>query len=131
MGTRVPNKLYISNDCGKAPVLQAGRGTRRVRSVAWLSLWLAGGVAPVAAEDITIEFGRGEGETRYVHFDDFSGSETWYMKRCQGEVTPDFNVLLRDYGDVEQIQLVNSPLEADKVVCVIGHIPDIVKRYMR
>jgi hypothetical protein len=86
---------------------------------------------PVAAEEISIEFGRGEAETRYVHFDDFSGSETWYMTRCQGAVSPDFNVLIRDYGDVEQIQPVNSALEADKVVCVIGHIPDIVKRYMR
>ena len=26
---------------------------------------------------------------------------------------------------------VNSALEADHTVCVIGHIPDIVKRYMR
>ena len=89
-------------------------------------------LAPVAgAEEISIEFGSGAGETRIVHFDDFSGDETWYMTRCQNAVTPDFYVLVRDYGDVEQIQPVSSPLEADRTVCVIGHIPDIVKRYMR
>jgi hypothetical protein len=85
----------------------------------------------LAEEEIAIEFGRGSGETRYVHFDDFSGDETWYMTRCQNTVSPDFYVNIRDYGDVEQIQPVNSPLEADKTVCVVGHIPDIVKRYMR
>jgi hypothetical protein len=100
---------------------------------AFLAIGLAiGPAAPTAgAEEISIKFGRGSGETRIVHFDDFSGDETWYMTRCQNAVSPDLYVLIREYGDVEQIKPVNSPLEADKTVCVVGHIPDIVKRYMR
>ena len=86
---------------------------------------------PAQAERISIEFGSGAGETRFVHFDDFSGTETWYLTRCQNATLPDFYVRLRDYGDVEKIRPVNSELEADKTVCVIGHIPNIVKRYMR
>ena len=85
----------------------------------------------MSAEEISIEFGRGPGEVRFVQFDDFSGTETWYMTRCQNAVSADYYVIIREYGDVEQIQPVNSPLEADKTVCVVGHIPDIVKRYMR
>lgn len=103
---------------------------------ACLVVWLGGlGLTPAgeasAEEEISVQFGHGTGETRIVHFDDFSGDETWYMTRCQNAVSPDFYVILRDYGDVEQIRPVNSPLEADKTVCVVGHIPDIVKRYMR
>jgi len=112
------------------------RGTwrrKRFRLLAGLPAALAALLSgPAAAEEeISIEFGRGVGETRIVHFDDFSGSETWYMTRCQNAVTPDYYIVIRDYGDVEQIQPVNSALEADRTVCVIGHIPDIVKRYMR
>lgn len=83
------------------------------------------------AGEISVQFGRGPGETRVVQFDDFSGDETWYMTRCQNAVSPDFHVLIREYGDVARIRPVNSPLEADHTVCVVGHIPDIVKRYMR
>lgn len=88
-------------------------------------------VPAAGADEITIKFGRGSGETRIVQFDDFSGDETWYMTRCQNAVSPDFYILIREYGDVETIQPVNSALEADRTVCVVGHIPDIVKRYMR
>lgn len=84
-----------------------------------------------AADEISIQFGRGSGETRIVHFDDFSGDETWYMTRCQNQTSPDYYITIRDYGEVEVIQPVNSELEADKTVCVVGHIPDIVKRYMK
>ena len=84
-----------------------------------------------AADEISIQFGRGVGETRVVHFDDFSGDETWYMTRCQNQTSPDYYITIRDYGEVEVIQPVNSELEADKTVCVVGHIPDIVKRYMK
>ena len=92
---------------------------------------LCSAAAPAGAEDMTIVFGHGSGETRYVQFDDFSGSETWYMTRCQNAFSVDYHVVIREYGEAEQIQPVNSPLEADKTVCVMGHIPDIVKRYMR
>jgi hypothetical protein len=94
-------------------------------------LCLTSAAAPAAADEFSIEFGRGTSETRYVQFDDFDGDETWYMTRCQAAVSADFHVLIRDYGDVERIKPVNSALEADHTVCVIGHIPDLVKRYMR
>ena len=87
--------------------------------------------APAAADEISVAFGYGSGEVRYVQFDDFSGSETWYMTRCQNAFSVDYYVIIREYGEAEQIQPVNSPLEADKTVCVVGHIPDNVKRYMR
>jgi hypothetical protein len=104
----------------------------RLRGAGRLVAGLLGSIAaPAGAEDMTVVFGHGSGDVRYVQFDDFSGSETWYMTRCQNAFSVDYYVVIREYGEVEQIQPVNSPLEADKTVCVVGHIPDIVKRYMR
>lgn len=110
-----------------------GRSNSRAAAYGLLAAFLLSTVVSPRAqgEEISIEFGGGAGEVRYVHFDDFSGTETWYMTRCQNAVSPDFYVRLRDYGDVQKIRPVNSALEADKTVCVIGHIPNIVKRYMR
>lgn len=89
------------------------------------------GSVPALGDEMTVKFGHGSGEVRYVQFDDFSGAETWYLTRCQNAFSVDYHVIIREYGDAEQIRPVNSALEADKTVCVVGHIPDIVKRYMR
>ena len=114
-------------------VANFGPANSRAAAGCVLAAFLVSMAAPPRAQgdEISIEFGAGAGEVRYVHFDDFSGTETWYMTRCQNTVSPDFYVRLRDYGDVQKIRPVNSALEADKTVCVIGHIPNIVKRYMR
>ena len=96
-----------------------------------LAVLLATAALPAGAEDFSVMFGRGSGETRIVQFDDYEGDETWFVTRCQTDATPDYYILIREYGEVERIKLVNSAQEADKTVCVIGHIPDIVKRFMR
>lgn len=96
-----------------------------------LTSFLAVAPLPVAAEDFSIIFGRGPGETRVIQFDDSDGSETWFLTRCRNAVSPDYYILIREFGETEQIKPVGSAPEADKTVCVIGHIPDIVKRYMR
>ena len=87
--------------------------------------------AVASAQDFAVAFGRGPQETVYVQFDDYQPAETWFLRRCQNRVTPDFRVLIKEHGDTLRIGLVNSALEADKTVCVVGRIPDIVKRYMR
>lgn len=121
--------MAVREISGKAGLRLRWRRACLVICLGGLGLARAGQAS--AEEEISVQFGHGTGETRIVHFDDFSGDETWYMTRCQNAISPDFYVILRDYGDVEQIRPVNSPLEADKTVCVVGHIPDIVKRYMR
>jgi hypothetical protein len=103
-----------------------------IRAAGSLVAGLLGSTAvPAEADEMSVTFGHGSGEIRYVQFDDFSGSETWYMTRCQNAFSVDYYIVIREYGEAEQIQPVNSPLEADKTVCVVGHIPDNVKRYMR
>lgn len=97
----------------------------------FLTSFLAVAPLPAEAEDFSILFGQGPGETRVIQFDDSDGNETWFMTRCQNAVSPDYYIVIREFGESEQIKPVGSALEADKTVCVIGHIPDIVKRYMR
>ena len=92
---------------------------------------LAVAMPPAAAQDFSVKFGRGAGERLDVRFDDISATETWYLRRCQNRVTPDYHVMIREYGEALSVSLVNSALEADKTVCVIGRIPDLLKRYMR
>jgi len=115
------------------PSAGSGRGECRARYLqpACIVLLLATTAAPTAAQDFSIVFGQGPGETRIIQFDDSDGNETWYMTRCQNEFSPDYYVLVREFGEAELIKPVNSALEAEKTVCVIGHIPDFVKRYMR
>ena len=98
---------------------------------AFLAAALLAAALPAEAGDFSIVFGQGPGETRIIQFDDSDGNETWFMTRCQNEFSPDFYILVREFGEAEPIKPVNSPLEAEKTVCVIGHIPDFVKRYMR
>lgn len=102
-----------------------------LKSVSMAVLVLLAGGMPVAAQDFSVKFGRGAGERLDVRFDDSQATESWYLRRCQNQVTPDYHVMIREYGDVLSVSLVNSALEADKTVCVIGHIPDLLKRYMR
>jgi len=92
---------------------------------------VAGSVLPALAQDFSVKFGRGSGERLDVRFDDTQATESWYLRRCQNQVTPDYHVMIREYGEALNVSLVNSALEADKTVCVIGHIPDLLKRYMR
>lgn len=98
-------------------------------SIAALALSLVG--MPAAAQDFSVKFGRGSGERLDVRFNDTQASESWYLRRCQNQVTADYSVRIREYGEALSVELVNSSLEADKTVCVIGHIPDLLKRYMR
>lgn len=102
-----------------------------LRSLSVAVVMLAAGVMPASAQDFSVKFGRGGGERLDVRFDDTQATESWYLRRCQNRVIPDYHVMIREYGDVLSVALVNSALEADKTVCVIGHIPDLLKRYMR
>jgi hypothetical protein len=111
--------------------IQVRASARGGQGAFMLASLLAAAALPAAAEDFAILFGRGPGETRIIQFDDSDGNETWFMTRCQNAFSPDYYVLIREFGEAEQIKPVNSPLEAEKTVCVIGHIPDMVKRYMR
>lgn len=95
------------------------------------ALVLLAGAMPAVAQDFSVKFGRGSGERLDVRFDDTQATESWYLRRCQNQVTPDYHVLIREYGEALSVELVNSALEADKTVCVIGHIPDLLKRHMR
>ena len=101
------------------------------RSLSAAIILLASGILPASAQDFSVKFGRGGGERLDVRFDDGQATESWYLRRCQNQVTPDYHVIIREYGEALSIALVNSALEADKTVCVIGHIPDLLKRYMR
>jgi hypothetical protein len=96
-----------------------------------LASLIAAAALPAGAQDFSIVFGQGPGEMRIIQFDDSDGNETWFMTRCQSEFSPDYYILVREFGEAEPIKPVNSALEAEKTVCVIGHIPDFVKRYMR
>lgn len=108
---------------------------KRPRLGGWAALALTpmlGAVAaPSGAQDFSIVFGQGSGESRIIRFDESDGSETWFLTRCQSEVSPDYYVMVREFGEAEPIKPVSTALEAEKTVCVIGHIPDFVKRYMR
>jgi hypothetical protein len=89
------------------------------------------GAMPAVAQDFSVKFVRGSGERLNVRFNDTKASESWYLRWCQNKVTADYDVLIKEYGEALSVELVNSALEADKTVCVIGHIPDLLKRYMR
>lgn len=102
-----------------------------LRSLSLAIPLLLAGVMPVAAQDFSVKFGRGGGERLDVRFNDTQATESWFLRRCQNQVTPDYHVMIREYGEALSVSLVNSALEADKTVCVIGHIPDLLKRYMR
>ena len=78
-----------------------------------------------------MSFSRGSSEQLDIRLNDTQPPESWYLRRCQNVVTPDYNVSIKEYGAARSVALVNSALEADKTVCVVGHIPDLVKRYMR
>ncbi|MCG8547499.1 MAG: hypothetical protein MJE12_25155 [Alphaproteobacteria bacterium] len=80
---------------------------------------------------MAIKFSKGGIDTLAIRFSDHQAEESWYLTRCQGQVAPDYNVILKDYGEALTVNAVNSALEADKTVCVIGRIPDIVRRHMR
>ncbi len=95
------------------------------------ALIFLGGVMPALAQDFSVKFGRGAGERLDVRFNDIQASESWYLRRCQNQVTPDYHVMIRQHGEALSVELVNSALEADKTVCVIGRIPDLLKLYMR
>ncbi len=101
------------------------------KSVSMAIFLLAAGAMPALAQDFSVKFGRGGGERLDVRFNDTQATESWYLRRCQNQVTPDYHVMIREYGEALSVSLVNSALEADKTVCVIGHIPDLLKRYMR
>lgn len=84
-----------------------------------------------SAEDIAVKFAKGGSNTLSIRFSDYQAEESWFLRRCQGQTAPDYHVTLQEYGDVLVVNAVNSALEADKTVCVIGHIPNVVKRHMR
>jgi hypothetical protein len=95
------------------------------------ALVLLVGAMPAVAQDFSVKFGRGGSERLEVRFNDTQASESWYLRRCQNQVTADYDVIIKEYGEALSVELVNSALAADKTVCVIGHIPDLLKRYMR
>ena len=80
---------------------------------------------------MAIKFSKGGGDTLAIRFSDHQAEESWYLTRCQGQVAPDYYVILKDYGEALTVNAVNSALQADKTGCVTGRIPDIVRRHMR
>lgn len=107
-----------------------------IPAFSWRALLAVASASMVAgssaqAEQMAIKFSKGGIDTLAIRFSDHQAEESWYLTRCQGQVAPDYNVILKDYGEALTVNAVNSALEADKTVCVIGRIPDIVRRHMR
>ena len=65
----------------------------------FLTSFLAVAPLPAEAEDFSILFGQGPGETRVIQFDDSDGNETWFMTRCQNAVSPDYYIVIREFGE--------------------------------